>query len=178
MPGGGAEIRAGYGQRCARPRFRGEVARNHQIAHRLGIKTNATMLYGHVKPTPTAWTCCACGRRLSRRFQAFILWPSAEEQLLSHLPSLPGSTISDHGGCPPAADNFRHQDILGLTGLKLAQAALFFGANDMDGTVVGGHFPDGGLATAKRWPGRTGAVDPGRRPDAGGRRSLRGRAPL
>ena len=79
-------------------------------------------------------------------------------------------------------DNFDHiKTYWVMTGLKLAQTALFFGADDMDGTVVEEviSLMSGAATRAGGEQGRAGAGDPRRRPDAGGaRRALPGGAAL
>ena len=72
-------------------------------------------------------------------FQAFI--PLAFQPKNSQLSHLPPTTGADDLKTLAVArlllDNFDHiKAYWVMTGLKIAQVALFFGANDMDGTVV------------------------------------------
>ncbi len=145
MPGGGAEIFA--------ERVRTEVCpakisgerwlEVHASAHRLGIKTNATMLYGHVENYEDRvdhFLRLRATQDETGGFQAFIalaFQPAAGTPLAY----LPGPTGVDDLKTMAAArlllDNFVHiKTYWIMTGLKLAQVALYFGANDMDGTVV------------------------------------------
>jgi aminodeoxyfutalosine synthase len=144
LPGGGAEIFA--------ERVRQEVCPHkisgerwleiHQVAHRLGLKSNATMLYGHVESYEDRVDHLLRLRATqdeTRGFQAFI--PLAFQPKNTGLSHLPPSTGADDLKTLAIArlllDNFTHiKTYWVMTGLKLAQVALFFGANDMDGTVV------------------------------------------
>jgi len=144
LPGGGAEIFA--------PRVRAAVCPAkisgerwlaiHEAAHRLGLRTNATMLYGHVETLAERVDHLLRLREVQDRtggFQAFIpLAFQPGNSALSHLP--PTTGVDDLKTIAVARlllDNFLAvKTYWVMTGLKLAQTALFFGANDMDGTVV------------------------------------------
>jgi aminodeoxyfutalosine synthase len=144
MPGGGAEIlRAEVRAQVCPAKISGEKwLEVHQLAHSLGLRTNATMLYGHVE------TCedrvdhllrLRAAQDVTGGFQAFI--PLAFQPKNSRLAHLPPTTGADDLKTLAVArlllDNFSHiKAYWVMTGLKLAQVALFFGANDMDGTVV------------------------------------------
>jgi aminodeoxyfutalosine synthase len=73
-------------------------------------------------------------------FQAFIAlaFQPAANTPLSHLPGTTGvDDLKTMAVARLLLDNFDHiKTYWVMTGLKLAQIALFFGANDMDGTVV------------------------------------------
>jgi aminodeoxyfutalosine synthase len=72
-------------------------------------------------------------------FQAFIpLAFQPQNTGLSHLPPTTGADdLKTMAVSRLLLDNFPHiKTYWVMTGLKLAQVALFFGANDMDGTVV------------------------------------------
>jgi aminodeoxyfutalosine synthase len=120
MPGGGAEIfNARVRQEVCPAKISGERwLEVHGIAHRLGLKTNATMLYGHVETYADRVDHLLRLRATqddTGGFQAFI--PLAFQPTNSELSHLPPTT---------GADDLK----------TIAQIALFFGANDMDGTVV------------------------------------------
>jgi aminodeoxyfutalosine synthase len=144
MPGGGAEILgADVRVRVCPSKISGERwLEIHRLAHGLGIRTNATMLYGHVEGYADRVDHLLRLRELQDKtggFQAFI--PLAFQPKNSALSHLPGTTGADDLKTLTAArlllDNFDHiKTYWIMTGLKLAQVALFFGANDMDGTVV------------------------------------------
>ena len=67
-------------------------------------------------------------------------WPSSRppDTPLAHLPGTTGvDDLKTMAVARLLLDNFDHiKTYWVMTGLKLAQIALFFGANDMDGTVV------------------------------------------
>jgi aminodeoxyfutalosine synthase len=145
MPGGGAEIFA--------ERVRSEVCpakisgerwlEVHATAHRLGLKTNATMLYGHVEQYEDRvdhFLRLRATQDQTGGFQAFIAlaFQPAANTPLAHLPGTTGvDDLKTMAAARLLLDNFDHiKTYWVMTGLKLAQIALFFGANDMDGTVV------------------------------------------
>lgn len=144
LPGGGAEIlRAEVRRRVCPAKISGEEwLKIHKVAHRLGLKTNATMLYGHVETYEDRVDHLLRLRAAQDEtggFQAFI--PLAFQPKNSALSDLPGPTGTDDLKTLAVArlllDNFPHiKTYWVMTGLKLAQVALFFGADDMDGTVV------------------------------------------
>lgn len=146
LPGGGAEVFA--------PRVRELVCPNkisgarwlavHETAHRLGIRTNATMLYGHVETLEERVEHLLLLRELQDRtggFKAFI--PLAFHPRNTALePEIPASTTGYDDLKTLAAarlilDNFEHVKAYWvMIGPKLAQISLNFGVNDIDGTVV------------------------------------------
>ena len=144
LPGGGAEIFA--------PRVRGIVCpakisgeqwlEVHRTAHRVGLKTTATMLYGHLETIEERVDHLLKLREAQDEmggFQAFI--PLAFQPKKTRLAQLPGPSGVDDLKVLAAArlllDNFAHiKAYWVMTGLKLAQVSLFFGADDLDGTVV------------------------------------------
>jgi aminodeoxyfutalosine synthase len=145
MPGGGAEIFA--------TRVRSEVCpakiagerwlEVHALAHTLGLKTNATMLYGHIENYEERvdhFLRLRATQDETGGFQAFIAlaFQPAADTPLSHLPGTTGvDDLKTMAVARLLLDNFDHiKTYWVMTGLKLAQIALFFGANDMDGTVV------------------------------------------
>lgn len=144
LPGGGAEIfSAGVRAAICPAKISGERwLEVHGLAHGLGLPTNATMLYGHVESWEDRVDHLLRLREAQDRsggFQAFI--PLAFQPANSGLSHLPPTTGVDDLKTPAVSrlllDNFVHiKTYWVMTGLKLAQTALFFGANDMDGTVV------------------------------------------
>ena len=144
MPGGGAEIfRAEVRAEVCPSKISGERwLEIHRIAHGLGLKTNATMLYGHVESYADRVDHMLRLRETQDAtggFQAFIpLAFQPTNSALSHLPPTTGvDDLKTLAVSRLLLDNFLHiKTYWIMTGLKLAQVALFFGANDMDGTVV------------------------------------------
>jgi aminodeoxyfutalosine synthase len=144
LPGGGAEILgAGVRAQVCPAKISGERwLEIHQLAHDRGLKTNATMLYGHVESYADRADHLIRLREAQDEtggFQAFI--PLAFQPHNNALAHLPGPTGVDDLKVMAVSrlmlDNFDHiKTYWVMTGMKLAQAALFFGADDMDGTVV------------------------------------------
>ena len=144
LPGGGAEILgAGVRAQVCPAKISGERwLEIHQLAHDLGLKTNATMLYGHVESYADRADHLIRLREAqdgTGGFQAFI--PLAFQPHNNALAHLPGPTGVDDLKVMAVSrlmlDNFEHiKTYWVMTGMKLAQTALFFGADDMDGTVV------------------------------------------
>jgi aminodeoxyfutalosine synthase len=115
----------------------------HALAHRLGIRTNATMLYGHIESYADRvdhFLRLRATQDQTGGFQAFIAlaFQPAAGTPLAHLPGTTGTDdLKTMAVARLLLDNFDHiKTYWVMTGLKLAQLALFFGANDMDGTVV------------------------------------------
>jgi aminodeoxyfutalosine synthase len=134
MPGGGAEIFAEKVRTEVCPaKISGERwLEVHALAHRLGLKTNATMLYGHIESYEDRvdhFLRLRATQDETGGFQAFIalaFQPAAGTPLAD----LPGTTGMDDLKTMAAArlllDNFDHiKTYWVMTGLK-----------DMDGTVV------------------------------------------
>lgn len=145
LPGGGAEIFAEPVRNEICPaKISGERwLEVHATAHRLGLPTNATMLYGHLETHEDRVDHFLRLRETQDAtggFQAFIAlaFQPAANTPLAHLPGTTGvDDLKTLAVARLLLDNFDHiKTYWIMTGLKLAQVALFFGANDMDGTVV------------------------------------------
>lgn len=144
MPGGGAEI-FGSGVRSRLCPEKIDARRWLSImetAHKTGIKTNATMLFGHLESYSDRVDHMRRLRNLQDRtggFLAFIPLPFhakntdiAECHPVSGIDILKTIAISRI-----YLDNFDHIKAYWImTGEKLAQTALLFGADDLDGTVI------------------------------------------
>src|SRR5437899_3798356 len=145
LPGGGAEIFAA--------RVRKKIANDmnkcdadrylsiHRLAHRLGMRTNVTMLYGTIETAEERVDHMLRARALQDEtggFQAFI--PLAFHPDNNQMRKLPA---------PSAADTLRVHAVARLvvhnippvkafriaTGVEVAQTSLWFGVDDLDGTV-------------------------------------------
>jgi aminodeoxyfutalosine synthase len=144
LPGGGAEILGAEVRRELCPtKISGERwLEIHQLAHRVGLRTNATMLYGHVESHADRADHLVRLRTAQDEtggFQAFVpLAFQPRNSALAHLPATSGvDDLKTMAVSRLVLDNFAHiKTYWIMTGLKLAQVALFFGADDMDGTVV------------------------------------------
>ncbi|MEW6321063.1 MAG: aminofutalosine synthase MqnE [Acidobacteriota bacterium] len=143
LPGGGAEIFAARVRRkichdkCDGDRY----LAIHRTAHRLGMRTNVTMLYGHIETTEERVDHLLRVRALqddTGGFQAFI--PLAFHPDNNQMRKLPPPSASDtlrtHAVARLLLDNVDHIKAYWISsGVEVAQAALWFGADDLDGTV-------------------------------------------
>jgi aminodeoxyfutalosine synthase len=143
LPGGGAEIFAERVRRkichdkCGADRYL-EI---HRTAHRLGMRTNITMLYGHIETAAERVDHMLRVRALQDEtgaLQAFI--PLAFHPDNNQLRKLPAPTAADTLRVLAVSrlmlDNVPHIKAFWIaTGVEVAQLALWFGADDLDGTV-------------------------------------------
>ena len=145
IPGGGAEIFAPRVRRkiCDDKATADEWLAVHRAAHRLGIKSNATMLYGHIETLAERVDHMARLRALqdeTRGFQVFIpLAFHPEHNMIGK--AFPRPTGYDGLRTFAAArlflDNFEHVKAYWVSmGERMAQASLSFGVDDVDGTVI------------------------------------------
>ncbi|HQY60751.1 MAG: aminofutalosine synthase MqnE [Myxococcales bacterium] len=159
LPGGGAEI--------FHPEVRTRISADkatadewleaHRVAHGLGLRSNATMLYGHVETFEHRIDHLLRLRALQDEtggFQAFI--PLAFHPDGNGMKNLPAPTAMDDLRTVAVSrlvlDNFDHIKAYWVSMTpKIAQVALSFGADDLDGTIVhetiykaaGSRSPDG-----------------------------------
>jgi aminodeoxyfutalosine synthase len=144
LPGGGAEIfhPEVRDQICEHKADAAEWLRIHREAHGLGLRSNATMLYGHIEQGRHRIDHLVRLRELQDEtggFQTFIpLAFHPENTRLAHLPKASGVTdLRTMAVSRLMLDNFPHVKAYWvMLGLKTAQVALSFGADDLDGTVV------------------------------------------
>ncbi len=144
LPGGGAEIfdteiRSVI---CDHKIDGNEWIDTARIAHNLGFKSNATMLYGHIESDEHRVDHLMRLRNLQDEtggFQTFIpLAFHPENTPLSHLPVTTGLTdIRQIAVSRLILDNFPHiKAYWQMLTPKIAQISLRFGADDLDGTVI------------------------------------------
>jgi len=145
MPGGGAEILVEeVRQKICPEKISGarwlEII---ELAHRAGLKTNATMLYGHVEQAGDRVEHMNMLRDLQDRtggFQAFIPLSFQPENSDLKLDIKGTSGLDDLKTLAISRiflDNFDHiKAYWVMLGEKIAQVSLAFGVNDLDGTVV------------------------------------------
>jgi aminodeoxyfutalosine synthase len=144
LPGGGAEI--------FHPRVR-KIICDHKVsgqrwleiartAHELGLRSNATMLYGHIETAEERVDHLLQLRATQDVTHGFVTFiPLAFHPANTGLAHLPGPTGMDDLKAIAISrlllDNFDHIKAywIMLTP-RIAQVALRFGANDLDGTVV------------------------------------------
>jgi aminodeoxyfutalosine synthase len=144
MPGGGAEIFADRVRHiiCDHKIDGGEWLEIARTAHELGLKSNATMLYGHVENDEDRVDHLLKLRALqdeTHGFQTYIpLAFHPDNTALRHLPWTTGLTdIKSIAVGRLVLDNFPHiKAYWQMMTPKIAQIALRFGADDLDGTVI------------------------------------------
>jgi aminodeoxyfutalosine synthase len=143
LPGGGAEI--------FHPEIREAIAGDkvdaegwlniHEEAHKLGMHSNATMLYGHIEKYEHRIDHMRRLRELqdkTKGFNTFIpLKFRNHDNDMSHVPE---STITEDMRLYAIAriylDNFPHlKAYWPMLGRQNAQLSLSFGVNDIDGTI-------------------------------------------
>jgi aminodeoxyfutalosine synthase len=144
LPGGGAEIfhPEVRDQICEHKADADAWIRIHREAHQLGLRSNATMLYGHIEKTPHRVDHLCRLRALQDEtggFQTFIpLAFHPDNTRLSHLTK--ASVLLDLRTVAVSRlmlDNFQHIKAYWIMlGIATAQLALSYGADDIDGTVV------------------------------------------
>ncbi len=145
MPGGGAEIFAPRVRRkiCDDKATADQWLEIHRTAHRLGMKTNATMLYGHIERLDERVDHMRRLRELQDEtggFQVFIpLAFHPEHNMIGK--AFPKPTGYDALRTLAVArlylDNFDHVKAYWVSlGERLAQTSLAFGVDDVDGTVL------------------------------------------
>jgi len=144
LPGGGGEIFAeGVRKRLCPDKITGdEYLEVHKTAHRLGLKSNATMLFGHVESYEDRVDHLLRLRKAQDEtggFQTFI--PLAFHPLNTQVENAGYTTGFDEIKTVAVSrlilDNFPHVKAYWvMLGEKIAQLALQFGADDIDGTVV------------------------------------------
>ncbi|HEY7819474.1 MAG TPA: aminofutalosine synthase MqnE [Vicinamibacteria bacterium] len=142
LPGGGAEV---FSERVRQATFKHKMGAErwleiHRIAHRMGIPSNATLLYGHIET-------------YAERIEHMLRLREAQDEtpgFLSFIPLAlqPGNTgLAERQASPledlrtVAAsrlmlDNFPHvKSYWIMLGEETASMALHFGASDLDGTI-------------------------------------------
>jgi aminodeoxyfutalosine synthase len=144
LPGGGAEIFDADIRRriCPRKISAADWLEVHRQAHRLGLTTNATMLYGHIESYAHRVDHLLALRQLQDEtggFAAFI--PLSFHPDGTGLRDLPGPTACDDLRTIAISrlllDNIAHLKAFWvMLSPDLAQVALRFGADDLDGTVI------------------------------------------
>ncbi len=144
IPGGGAEILTDHAHQVL---FKGKIDHRGwmeiaKTAHRLGLRSNATMMYGHVETLEERIDHLLLLREAQDEtggFMAFIpLAFHPENTRLSHLPK-PGASdeLRNLAVGRLMLDNFPHIKAYWIMMTpRVAQAGLHFGADDLDGTVV------------------------------------------
>jgi aminodeoxyfutalosine synthase len=143
MPGGGAEI---FSPRLAKLlKYTGKAdperwCEIHGIAHALGIKTNATMLYGHVETLAERVDHLLRLREQQDASGGFVTFiPLAYQTAATKLVARqtpPADSLKTIAGSRLLLDNFSHVEAYWVTlGEETTSVALHFGADDVNGTL-------------------------------------------
>ena len=142
MPGGGAEV---FSDRVQRLLFPGKSNPDrwleiHQMAHSMGIHSNATLLYGHIETYQERVEHMLRLRELQDETGGFLAFIPLEYQVGdTHLVPRQTSPIDDLKTIAAARlllDNFPHiKAYWVMIGEETASVGLNFGANDLDGTI-------------------------------------------
>ncbi len=143
ITGGGAEI--------FEPRVRRRLASHkvdwqrwshvHRVAHGIGMRTSATMLYGHIEAPADRVDHLLRLRELQDETGGFDVFVPLRFQPAGRLSDLPAVTaveaLRTFAVSRLLLDNFPHVKVFSVMhGLPLAQLALEFGADDLEGTVA------------------------------------------
>jgi len=142
LPGGGAEV---FSERVRREIFHQKIGAGrwleiHEIAHRMGIPSNATLLYGHVETRAERVQHMILLRELEERAPGFFAFiPLAFQPGTTGLVRRQASAIEDLKTLAVSRlvfDNVPHvKSYWVMLGQDTAGVALNFGASDMDGTI-------------------------------------------
>ncbi len=143
-PGGGAEIFADRVRHiiCDHKIDGGEWLETAKMVHKAGLRSNATMLYGHVENEEDRIDHMVKLRAVQDEtggFQTFIpLAFHPQNTMLGHLPKTSGfDDMRQIAVGRLMLDNFAHvKSYWQMVTPKMAQISLRFGADDIDGTVV------------------------------------------
>ncbi|MEW6500762.1 MAG: cyclic dehypoxanthinyl futalosine synthase [Thermodesulfobacteriota bacterium] len=144
IPGGGAEIlcdrvrQETAPRKCSADEWLGVM----EAAHNLGMRTTATMMFGHIETMAERLEHLERVRDLQDRtggFTAFIPWPfQPDNTVLAHLPKTTAVQYLKMLALSRIyLDNVPNIQASWVTqGPKIAQLSLFFGANDFGSTMI------------------------------------------
>ena len=144
LPGGGAEV---FSDRVRQLLCPEKLSGNGWLkvakeAHQLGMRSNATLLYGHLETAAERVDHMLSLRKAQDETGGFITFiPLAFQSAntgISPLEERTGySDLKTIAVSRLLLDNFAHIKAYWIMlGVKIAQTALYFGADDLDGTVM------------------------------------------
>lgn len=144
LPGGGAEV---FSDRVQGDLFwtkadSEEWLKIAQAAHRAGLPSNATMLYGHIENTAEKVYHLVRLREVQDETGGFLCYiPLSFHPERTELAHLPGPTgcldLKEIAVGRLMLDNFPHVKTFWIMNtIEISQAALWYGADDIDGTVM------------------------------------------
>jgi cyclic dehypoxanthinyl futalosine synthase len=145
LPGGGAEVLSERVRRRIEPKKGGPGAwlEVHREAHRQGLRSTATMMYGHVETTDDVLDHLDAIRELQDEyagFTAFVPWSfkpgnTRLEKWIKHYQG-PNAYLRMLGASRLYLDNFPHIQASWFSeGKRAGQVALHWGADDFGGTL-------------------------------------------
>lgn len=142
LPGGGAEV---FSERVRREIFHQKIGAQrwleiHETAHRLGIPSNSTLLYGHIETRAERVQHLIMLRDLEDRAPGFFAFiPLAFQPGTTGLVRRQVSAIEDLKTIAISRlvfDNVKHvKSYWIMLGQDTAAAGIHFGASDLDGTI-------------------------------------------
>ena len=142
LPGGGAEV---FSERVRRELFPQKIGATrwleiHEIAHRMGIPSNATLLYGHIETRAERVHHMILLRQLEASAPGFFAFiPLAFQPGTTGIVRRQASAIEDLKTIAVSRlvfDNVPHiKSYWIMLGQDTASVAINFGASDMDGTI-------------------------------------------
>ena len=142
LPGGGAEV---ISERVRKELFPFKIGAQgwlnvHGTAHRLGIPSNATLLYGHIETPEECWRHLELLRQAQDEAPGFMSFiPLAFQPGTTGLAVHSPTVVEDLKLLAIARlylDNFPHIKAYWITlGVETASTGLHFGADDIDGTI-------------------------------------------
>ena len=144
LPGGGAEV---FSDRVQGDLFwtkadSEEWLRIAAAAHRAGLPSNATMLYGHLENTEEKVYHLSRLREVQDETGGFLAYiPLSfhpERTEIDHLPGPTGALdLKEVAVARLMLDNFPHIKTFWIMNtIEISQVALWYGADDLDGTVM------------------------------------------
>jgi aminodeoxyfutalosine synthase len=143
MPGGGAEV---FSDRVRRELYPSKMGHErwfeiHRSAHAMGIRSNVTLLFGHIETLEERISHMLQVRELQDETRGFYSFIPLEYQLGTTKLVERGASAPDGLRTIAAArlllDNFDHiKAYWVMLGEETASVALNFGADDIDGTIV------------------------------------------
>jgi aminodeoxyfutalosine synthase len=142
LPGGGAEV---FSERVRQELFPFKIGAKewlevHRVAHRLGIRSNATLLYGHIETAEERWRHLEMLRELQDEAPGFLSFiPLAFQPGTTGLAFQAPTVVDDLKLLAISRlylDNFPHIKAYWVTlGEETASLGLHWGADDIDGTI-------------------------------------------
>jgi aminodeoxyfutalosine synthase len=143
MPGGGAEI---FDETIRRRICPGKTGAHtwlciHETAHRMGIRTNATMLFGHIETPAHRIDHLLRLRELQDKTGGFDAFIPLKYKSPHNRPGIAGEVstaevLHNFAVCRLMLDNIPHlKAYWPMLGKDVMQRALHFGADDIDGTI-------------------------------------------